>query len=61
VTPVEARYDPETNRLIITCQLHQGVPSKSSGRNLIVCTTSGFAPVEGTNLKMSVNVIKPWS
>lgn len=57
--PVEAKYDPETNRLIIICQLHPGVPSKSSGRTLVVCTTSGFEEVPDTNLKFAVNVIKP--
>ncbi|KKN75170.1 hypothetical protein LCGC14_0383290 [marine sediment metagenome] len=30
-----------------------------SGKTLIVATTSGFVPVEGTDLRISLNVIKP--
>lgn len=46
------------NTLTITCPLGSGVPS-SSGKTLIVATTNGFMPVEGSDLKVSLNVIKP--
>lgn len=56
---VEAKR--EGNRLVIVCEIHQGVPSRSSGKNLVVATTSGFVQVPNTDLKFSLNVIKPRS
>ena len=45
------------NKLTITCQLSQGSPSRS-GKTLIVASTNGFTPVEGTDIRISLNVIK---
>jgi NAD(P)H-flavin reductase len=47
----------EGNNLTITCPLGSGVPS-STGKTLILATTNGFQPVPGTDLKVSLNVIK---
>ena len=47
----------QDGKLIITCQLGAGVPS-STGKSLILATTSGFVPVEGSDIKVSLNVIK---
>ena len=46
------------NKLIITCDLGSGVPSKS-GKTSIVATTNGFVGVAGSDIKVSLNVIKP--
>ena len=48
----------EGNTLTITCALGSGVPSKS-GKTNIVATTNGFASVAGSDVKVSLNVIKP--
>jgi len=48
------------NTLTITCQLSPGTSSKS-GKTLLVASTNGFMPVEGSNLRVSLNVIKPKS
>lgn len=48
----------EGNQLIIKSTIGSGAPS-SSGKTLVVATTNGFVPVEGSNLKVSLNVIKP--
>lgn len=48
----------EGNQLIIKSTIGSGVPS-SSGRTLVVATTNGFVPVEGSDLRVSLNVIKP--
>lgn len=48
------------NVLTITCPLGAGVPS-SSGKSLIVATANGFQPVADSNIKVSLNVIKPRS
>ena len=48
----------EGNTLTITCPLGSGVPS-STGKTLVVATTNGFTPVDGTDIKVSLNVIKP--
>ncbi len=47
------------NTLTITCPLGSGVPSRTSGRTLVLATTNGFTPVDGSDLKVSLNVIKP--
>jgi len=48
----------EGNQLIITATIGSGVPS-SSGKTLVVATTNGFVPVADSNLRVSLNVIKP--
>lgn len=48
----------EGSKLTITCTLGSGVPS-STGKTLVVATTNGFVPVEGTDIKVSLNVVKP--
>ena len=48
----------EGNKLTIVTTISSGVSSKS-GKTLIVATTNGFVPVEGSDLKVSLNVIKP--
>ena len=54
--PIEIRKDGD--KLVISCELTKGTLS-SSGKSLVVSTTNGFVPVEGTDLKVSLNVIKP--
>jgi hypothetical protein len=39
-------------------ELSKGTLSKSR-KSLIVFSTSGFVTIEGTNLQVSINVIKP--
>ncbi len=46
------------NKLVITCDLGSGVPSKS-GKTQIVATTNGFVAVAGSDIRVSLNVIKP--
>ena len=48
----------EGNTLTITATVSSGVPS-SSGKSLVVATTNGFVGVEGSDIKVSLNVIKP--
>ena len=48
----------EGNKLTITCNLGSGVPSKS-GKTNIVATTNGFQSVAGSDVRVSLNVIKP--
>lgn len=48
----------EGSTLTITCPLSSGVPSKS-GKTLVVATTNGFIDIAGSNIKVSLNVIKP--
>lgn len=45
------------NTLTITCQISSGVPSRS-GKTMIVATTNGFVPVENSDIRVSLNVIK---
>ena len=45
------------DKLTITCIIGSGVPSKS-GKTNIVATTNGFIPVDGTDIRVSLNVIK---
>ena len=52
---MEIRIKGDT--LTITCSLGAGVPSKS-GTTKIVATTCGFISVVGSDLKVSLNVIK---
>ena len=47
----------EGDKLTITCTVGSGVPS-SSGKTLVVATTNGFVAVTGTDLRVSLNVIK---
>lgn len=46
-------------KMVITADLTNGVPSKTSGRNLVVASTGGFTAVNGTEYKVSLLVIKP--
>ena len=46
------------NTLTITCTIGSGVPS-SSGKSLVVATTNGFVAVADSDLRVSLNVIKP--
>jgi len=46
------------DKLTITCTLGSGVPS-ASGKTMIVATTNGFVGVAGSDVKVSLNVIKP--
>ena len=46
------------NTLTITMELEKGTRSKS-GKSLIVFSTGGFKKVEGSDLQVSINVIKP--
>jgi hypothetical protein len=46
------------NVLTVEMPLEKGTRSKS-GKSLIVFSTGGFQSIEGTNLQISVNVIKP--
>lgn len=48
----------EGDKLTITTIVASGVPS-STGKTLIVATTNGFIPVEGSDIKVSLNVIRP--
>jgi hypothetical protein len=48
----------ENNTLVITCPLGAGVPS-SSGKTLVVATTNGFQSVENSDIKVSLNAVKP--
>ena len=45
------------DKLTITATLGRGVPS-STGKTLVVATTSGFQAVAGTEYKVNLNVIK---
>ena len=45
------------NKLTLTCELGKGVLS-STGKSLVVATTNGFVPIDGTEFKLSLNVIK---
>jgi hypothetical protein len=47
----------EGNVLTIKATLEAGTPSKS-GKTMVVSTTSGFQKIAGTNLSVSLNVIK---
>lgn len=53
----------ESNTLTLTIDLSQaGVPSKNSGgKNNLVATTRGYSSVPGTNLRISINAIRPAS
>jgi hypothetical protein len=44
------------NTLIIEVELDKGSRSKS-GKSLLVYTSSGFKPIEGSEYKISINVI----
>ena len=46
------------NTLTITTTISSGVPSKS-GKTSIVATTNGFVGVDGSDIKVSLNVIRP--
>lgn len=48
----------EGDKLTITATIGSGVPSKS-GKTNIVATTNGFVGVDGSDIKVSLNVIRP--
>lgn len=50
----------ENNVLTITVPLTQGTPSKT-GKTLVVASSNGFMEVPDTNIRVSLNVIKPKS
>jgi len=60
MSDIDIKYDPEGNEIIIRAKLTVGSPS-SSGKSLVVATTNGFVPVADSNLKVSLNIIKPRS
>jgi len=45
------------DKLTITATLSSGTPS-ASGKTLVVATTSGFVDVPGSDVRVSLNVIK---
>jgi hypothetical protein len=47
----------EGNKLTVVIPVTAGTTS-SSGKSLVVATTSGFVAVPGTDLRISINVIK---
>ena len=55
---VEVTYDSKTMVITIKAKAELGVFS-SSGKSKIVATTNGFVAVDGTNYKLSLNVIEP--
>jgi hypothetical protein len=46
------------NTLTITMELTKGTLSKKR-KSLIVFSTAGFVPIEGTDMRININVIKP--
>ncbi len=48
----------ENNTLKLSIPLSSGTSSKS-GKTLLLASTNGFVTVAGTDLRVSVNVIKP--
>ena len=46
------------DKLTITATLSDGVPS-STGKTLVVATTNGFVAVADSDIRVSLNVIKP--
>lgn len=46
------------DKLTITATIGSGVPSKS-GKTNIVATTNGFVGVDGSDIKVSLNIIRP--
>ncbi len=45
-------------KLTITMEVSTGIPS-STGKSMVVATTNGFVAIPDSDLKISVNVIKP--
>ena len=48
----------EVNKLTIAVLLGDGTPS-ASGKTLVVATTNGFISVAGSDIRLSLNVVKP--
>ncbi len=48
----------EGKKLTITCEITEGTMS-SSGKSRVVATTNGFVGVADSQLKVSLNVIRP--
>lgn len=55
---MEIVYDSKTNLVTITFTPGKGVVS-ASGKSRIVATTNGFAPITGSNIRVSLNAIIP--
>jgi hypothetical protein len=59
---MDGRYNMKAilngNTLTVEMPLSKGTLSKHK-RNLLVFTTHGFQSIEGTDLQISINVIKP--
>lgn len=49
-------YKKEGKKLVITADL-DGTNFSGSGKNIVLATTNGFEAVEGTGVKVSLNVI----
>ena len=54
------KYEVKDRKLVITCPINGGVPSKT-GKSLVVATTNGFADVPGSEFRVNLNIIKPRS
>lgn len=53
-------YKVENEKLIITIDLTKTFGESKSGKSIIVATTSGNVPVEGTDdIKLGLNCYKP--
>lgn len=48
----------ENGYLIVSMKLGTGRPS-ASGKTLVVATTGGFVPVNGSEVKVNLTAIKP--
>ena len=46
-------------KLTITIDLSKEHGKSSSGKSIVVATTSGNVPVEGTEVKIGINAYKP--
>lgn len=46
------------DEVTIKVKLTAGTPS-STGKSLVVATSNGFVPVAGSDIKVSLNIIKP--
>ena len=57
---IDIKYEPENNIVVIRAKLTTDSLS-ASGKSLVVATTNGFVSVADSNLKVSLNIIKPRS
>jgi len=54
------KLEVKNGKLVITCPINGGVPSKT-GKSLVVATTNGFVDVPGSDIRVNLNAIKPRS